>query len=304
MRFGFIAARGIVKALVALASAGVITTASHAQDLTATASSNSLGAALAVDGQVSFASTWYSGRAQVPGMFFQLDMQHARTVSGLTLETRQGAIQQYPGRFRVLASTNATTWTTVVASAQGGANSTTTVGFQPVAARFIRIELTEAAPRWWAISELTVQRAPIARDGWTASASNNSPAALFALDGANSFGSSWNTGGPQSIGMWFMVDMKQPNAVSEIVMRNTVSSFFARHPEEFEVSVSLDGVNWQQVAASVGNASGANSVAFPLVLARYIRVTITGTGPEPQDPSIPPAPMHWWWISEFEAYDG
>jgi hypothetical protein len=296
--------RRIMSLIGAVAGFVLCGQAASAQLFSATASHASVDAHLGIDGEVSFLSTWYSGTKQVPGMFFQIDMQQGRTISGLTLEIRKASIIQFPKSFHVKVSNDGSSWTTIVADQPGTPSEVTQISFAPTFARYVRVELASSANTWWAVSEMTVQRAPISRAGWTATASSNAPAAGFALDGAYSLVSSWNTGGPQAIGSWFMVDMKNPTTVSEVLMRHVPSSIFARHPEEFKVEVSNDGIAWLEVASSVaGDPAGESVAQFEPVTARFVRISVTALPPAPQDPNAPQLPAHWWWISEIEFYD-
>jgi len=47
------------------------------------------------------------------------------------------------------------------------------------------------------------------------------------------------------------------------------------YPREFKVEVSLDGTKWTPAATGTG-ASGATTVAFAPVRAKFLRITQTG----------------------------
>lgn len=113
-------------------------------------------AANAVDGD---ASTRYStGTGQVPG-------QHLTVDFGTTVPARQVVFDtgvstgDYPRGYSVETSTDGTTWTTAVPSADG-AGQLTTVGLDGTPVRYVRLTLTETVGNWWSVADV---RAYVAR---------------------------------------------------------------------------------------------------------------------------------------------
>ena len=120
-------------------------------------------------------TTWSSGAAQAAGMWFQVELQNAETITELSFQSppaaeRGAAVAAggaptntptgpgFPRAFRVEVSVDGNTWQGV---AEGtGAGTTTTVTFNPVIARFVRITLTSGVENGppWSIQSLKVYR--------------------------------------------------------------------------------------------------------------------------------------------------
>jgi uncharacterized protein YjdB len=123
------------------------------------------------------------------------------------------------------------------------------------------------------------------RHGWTATASINSNNAKNALDSANS---TWNTGGPQTNGQWFTVDMKTVNTVRAVVLDCSLNANDS--PAGYDLFISNDGVNWGSPIASGTGTTGMTLISFPEKTGRYLRVVQTGS-------------RDWWWtIQEFHVF--
>jgi mono/diheme cytochrome c family protein len=117
---------------------------------------------------------WESGDAQVPGMYFQVELPAATRISEIVMETtvprlgwafgrggRGARPMAPPAAYEVTVSTDGQTWSAPVASGEGQ-NPKTTIVFEPVEAKFVRITQTgrPANPNaGWAIERLTIYRA-------------------------------------------------------------------------------------------------------------------------------------------------
>lgn len=102
-------------------------------------------------------SRWSTGINGVPGQSFRLDLSTSQTVDGILMETGSGAFAtDFPRGFTVSLSTDDGNYTQVATGT--GTDPLTAVHFAARAARYIRIALTSASPRWWGIAELTVCR--------------------------------------------------------------------------------------------------------------------------------------------------
>lgn len=103
---------------------------------------------------------WDTGGRQRLGDWFLLDMGRTHRVSGVILDARYSA-NDYPSGLRVSASEDERKWSVLADIEdteplnQGGR---LTVKFEPVSARYIRLELTRPhGNRWfWSIHELSV----------------------------------------------------------------------------------------------------------------------------------------------------
>jgi len=83
---------------------------------------------------------------QRPGMWFELDLNKVRTISGLALDTA-GSPNDYPRGYIVRVSTDRQAWTEVARNDQN--DRALDVSFSPRTVRYLRIEQTGSAVRWW-----------------------------------------------------------------------------------------------------------------------------------------------------------
>jgi mono/diheme cytochrome c family protein/glucose/arabinose dehydrogenase len=108
---------------------------------------------------------WTSGRAQQAGMWLQVELPEAATVSEISFESTQAVVQEgpavrgaptrsggfdsrdgelgYPRGYQVQVSLDGTTWGSPVAEGQG-AGTQTTIAFPPTRAKFVRVTQTAA----------------------------------------------------------------------------------------------------------------------------------------------------------------
>jgi hypothetical protein len=176
-----------------------------------------------------------------------------------------------------------------------GASTIVKLTFPVQSARFVRLTLKGTASNWWSIHELNVSLAggatslpPLSRAGWTASASLTcqQDVAANAIDGDKS--TRWSTGVTQATGQWFQLDMGSPQIVTQLVIDAGAS--VGDYPRSFKITASDDGTHWSASLASGTGAGPLITVAFPARLTRFLRVTLTGSGP------------NWWSIHEINVY--
>jgi hypothetical protein len=112
-------------------------------------------------------TSWNSQAPQAPGMWFQVELPQAVSLSELQFTSTAGGrgggrgaggappVVGFPRGYRVETSTDGTTWTT--AAEGNGTGTTTVISFAPVATRFVRLRQT-AAPLdgtpVWSIQQL------------------------------------------------------------------------------------------------------------------------------------------------------
>ena len=118
---------------------------------------------------------WESAAPQTPGMWFQVELPEVTRISEIIMETTvpipgrfggggrgRGAMPMVPpAAYSVQVSTDGSTWSAPVAQG-AGQNPKTTIAFEPVAAKYVRITQTgtPANPNaGWAIQRLTIFRA-------------------------------------------------------------------------------------------------------------------------------------------------
>lgn len=115
--------------------------------------------------------------------------------------------------------------------------------------------------------------------GWVATASHtsdeNTNSPQFAIDGAD--GTDWTTGKPQTLGMWFQIDMKAPQVLFSIEI---YSRQLGDAAQSFNVSLSEDGTfSDPPVLKNVDSHHTDVALTFKTPqVARYIRFTLTQGG--------------------------
>ncbi len=100
-------------------------------------------------------TVWSSGVPQTPGMWFQLDLGHSETISGVTLASPPSS---HPVGFRV-AVWDVTTNRWHVVCERADNHAAMDVAFPATQTQFINIQLTQASDEPW-----TIQHARIARE--------------------------------------------------------------------------------------------------------------------------------------------
>jgi hypothetical protein len=132
--------------------------------------------------------------------------------------------------------------------------------------------------------------APLARDGWSATASDESPwpndALVHILDGDVT--SRYSSGTSQYDGMSIQVDMGKAQTFNKVELDpGSSTDDYARSAD---VYVSSDGADWTNVASIAGDGQATQEVSFPTQTARYVKVVNTGSAGS------------WWSITEFNVY--
>jgi hypothetical protein len=123
------------------------------KDWKLTASDKPADGALAVDGK---ADTRYStGRFQVPGMWFQIELPQETEIVGLQLDSTKSA-NDYPRGYTVQLSSDGQAWAKPVATGKGS-GAVTDIMFPATRTKFIRITQTgEVKGNFWSIHELNI----------------------------------------------------------------------------------------------------------------------------------------------------
>jgi hypothetical protein len=231
--------------------------------------------AQALDGRPD--TRWSSRALQTPGMWFEVDLNTVRPVSGLTLDNSP-APSDYPRKYVVRLSTDRQNWQEV--SRNDNNDRPLDVSFNPRQARYIRIEQTGSADKWWSIYGLTVHSASFE---WSASASHNNNVTgpdnlMQALDGRPE--TRWSSREGQRPGIWFELDLNKTRMVSGLTLDNARSP--QDYPRGYIVRVSTDRNQWVEVAKNERN-DRALDISFSPRSVRYIRIEQTGSTDG------------WWW---------
>jgi hypothetical protein len=112
---------------------------------------------------------WTTGEPQVAGMWLQVELPTPVSLTEIQFSSsmigggRNGPPPQwtFPRRYRVQVSSDGTSWGTPVAEGEG-TPGVTTIAFQPVLAKFVRITQTAASPDAppWSVRLLRFYAAP------------------------------------------------------------------------------------------------------------------------------------------------
>src|SRR5439155_15228696 len=138
--------------------------------------------------------------------------------------------------------------------------------------------LTKDREEPWTIEQLKNFDLPLLTDRklWKANASIY-PKPQNAIDGKRDGGhtSSWH--GQNTPGCWFAVDLGKPYRLTQLVL----DSFYEdRYPRAYMIQVSNDGKTWSQPIAEGKGEGIFTHVTFEPVVARYFKITETGTAIE------------------------
>jgi hypothetical protein len=126
--------------------------------LKVSASANGGDAGKAIDGSTE--SRYTSDAFMRPGMWFQIELDEVRPVSGVILDT-SNSVNDYPRGYELAVSTDGTTWSAPLARGGESKNPVTDIQFAPTPARYIRItQLGKADGNFWSIHELQVLEEP------------------------------------------------------------------------------------------------------------------------------------------------
>ncbi len=223
------------------------------------------------------ATRWSTVSPQQPGMWFELDLGQAQTISQVQLDNGSSPMD-YPRGYVMKVSSDRQKWEVVGQNPQN--DNPVNVVFTPRPVRFIRVEQTGSADRWWwSIHEVRVSATPRV----TARASHNNVVSgadniLQALDGNAQ--TRWSTRTLQQPGQWFELDLNTTRILKRLIVDSAGSSF--DYPRGYIIRISEDGRNWVEIARNDRNA-GSLDLTFSPRPGRFIRIEQTGSADR------------WWW---------
>ena len=119
------------------------------------ASDNPVDANSALDGNLG--SRWTSGKAMTAGMYFQVDMISAKTVTQIVMDANGS--NDYSRAYSVYVTNDLTNLGTAVGQGTASSNTPITVPCAPKSGRYVRIVLgavPAGVTNWWSIHELNV----------------------------------------------------------------------------------------------------------------------------------------------------
>jgi hypothetical protein len=231
---------------------------------------------------------WTTGTNAAIGQSYKIDLGSTQTFARIVLDDT-GDGSDYPPGFDVYVSNDGSTWGSSVASTTGAA-PIVTISFPDQTARYIKVQLNVAGSHWWSLRETFVyasaatDETQLSRSGWTASASDNTTAAL-AID--STLSTRWDTGTNAANGQWFKVDLGTAVPVSRVEFNSYTDQ--GDYPPSFSVSVSTNDSSYTTVTSGTGSTPFITA-GFTATTARYVKVTCTG------------ASTNWWSIHDFQVY--
>jgi beta-glucosidase len=264
-----------------------------------TASDNLCGIVNLFDGELT--TRWSTNRLQTtsPAEWLEVDLGCLQTFSEIVLDATDDG-SDYPRGYTVQVSTDDNTWTQVARGT--GSTALMAVTFASTTARYVRINQTgTSTSNFWSIDKLNIcgttggicgSPTAYSRAGWTTNpgttASDNAKSIGNMFDGA--IGTSWTTGRLQvtSPSEWVEIDMGISQPVSQVTLQT-----FAEcndYPRGYALGVSLDNATWTPPATGAGSSPVTN-ITFPSTMARYIKITQTGS-----------SSMNFWSIDELYVY--
>ena len=223
------------------------------------------------------ATRWSTLEPQKPGMWFQLDLGQAQTATQIQLDNANSP-NDYPRGYIVEVSQNGQTWETVAENQNN--DKPVNVVFTSRTIRFIRIEQTGSADRWWwSIHEVGVS----AQVRVTGRASHNNVMegvdnVLQALDGNPN--TRWSTRTVQRPGQWFEIDLSTVRTLKRLIVDNATSP--NDYPRGYIISLSQDQRTWTELARNDHNSAPID-ISFSARTARFVRIEQTGSSDQ------------WWW---------
>lgn len=121
---------------------------------TATATSSSGDAALAVDGDAS--TRWSSGQAQTPGQYLEIDLGSREHVRRVAIDSGDN-LGDYARAWTLQTSTDGKRWRTV-ATGTGTGQLTNVDLARMTQVRYLRISASGSAGNWWSIADVRLYR--------------------------------------------------------------------------------------------------------------------------------------------------
>jgi alpha-L-arabinofuranosidase len=223
---------------------------------------------------------WSSRTPQQPGMWFEIDLNEIRLVSGLALDT-SGSPNDYPRGYSLHLATDRNHWVEIARRDRN--TGPLNVNFSPRPARYIYIEQTGSSSNWWWSIHEVIVRSTEFKPGLQARASHNNVLSgadnvSQALDGRPE--TRWSSRTSQQPGMWFEIDLNETRTVGGLTLDTAGSS--NDYPRGFSVRLSTDHIAWEEVARNDHNDRPLD-INFNPHPVRYIRIEQTGHS------------TSWWW---------
>jgi hypothetical protein len=268
---------------------------------TASSSSSYYLPANAIDGIESTSNYWGTYASMGLPQWLKLDLGSQVSVNQITTHFYDGDSRTYT--YYIDASTDGSTWTTVVATKTG--NNIVTDTFTQVTARYVRITITgNTANNAAHIEEIKIFQSPntqlpastptttpspsptlppsqtstpndialLSVVSATASSSSSAYPPSKAIDGIESTSNYWGTYASMGLPQWLKLDLGSTTNVNQVI-----THFYDGNTRvyTYNIQVSKDGSSWSTVIPSK-TASSIVTDTFTSTTCRYVKITITG----------------------------
>ncbi|WP_030440774.1 discoidin domain-containing protein [Actinoplanes subtropicus] len=253
------------------------------------------GAAInAIDGNT--ATMWHSAWSSTPPTplphTFTIDMHKNNLVSGLSYLPRQDASNNGDiGSYTVQTSVDGVSWAPQSVSGKfADKKLAQTITFPSQIARYVRLTaISEAGGRgpWSSAAEINVlgrDNPTLARTGWTVTAdsqetkSETAPATR-AIDGSNAtyWHSQYSPAPAKPLPHWITVNMGKVQAVGGLSYLPRPAASNHGRIGSYKIETSTDNKTWTTriSAGKFGDSPAGQTVVFPPVDAKYVRLTAT-----------------------------
>ncbi|MGO4547780.1 discoidin domain-containing protein [Paenibacillus sp. 2TAB23] len=236
-------------------------------------------AAKAVDGSEMNDSKWCSLSSN---RWLQLDLGSVKQVNQFMIKhaAEGGEATAYNTKaYHIQVSNNGKDWSTVV-KVTNNTKSLTVDDIAPVSARYIKLNVTtptqttNLAARIYEFQVFGPSNLALNKPAKVDSTCNPSQTAAKAVDGILSNDGKWCS---LSSSRWLQVDLGSVKQVNQFVIKHASEGgeTASYNTKAYNIQVSTDGVNWNQVVNVTNNTGGITVDKITAVSARYIKLNVT-----------------------------
>lgn len=205
-------------------------------------------------------SYWDSGIAQARGQWFRLNLSAPRIIDGMQILSPG---KDFPAGYALHISPDGHNWIQV-ARVEADNQYDVMAIFAPQPVQYAQINLLDAAPASWKISEILVHASP----AWTANTSHNAKGACHAIDNRDE--TAWSSETGQTKEMWFSIDLGHSETVSGLTLVSPAEKVAA----SYRVAAWNASANrWQVVAEKLNNTAPVDLV-FDAIQTQFISIQL------------------------------
>lgn len=247
-------------------------TTNFAWNTTSTATSTdpnvtNVGPEKATDGNT--ATRWAANPAAGSNQSLSTDLRFPVIVSRVVVNWHS---QSFATSYTIDVSDDGSTWTTAYSTTSGnGGKDDITVAPRAVAARYVRVHMTQQNPgQTYSIADFEVSGERASQSALSSSTDPNWASQVPSsnvIDGDTT--TRWQSGAGAN--QWIYIDLYRPINLRKVQI-NWVAGL---HATTFQVEVSEDTVNWSSVFSTTSGTGGVSNIAVTPRAARYVRVAMT-----------------------------